>query len=182
MTNFLLQVEKILSVVSRLFVYVASLFLACLIVILVFSAISRYFIGRPFAATEEISTFLFVVISIMPIAFTFFDNKHIRIVALWQHLSQPWRDVASLCGQLLAIVVLGFIISETWSFAAFSFSIGARAENTDMLQGPWMMVIPTALGLIALGIGVRALLNLAGLLRRETWAPVRFNPTQGKQE
>ena len=162
--NLIERLERAALMVSRLLVYVAAASLVVLTALLVFSSLRRYVIGRPIGATEELVAALFVVMAFLPIAHAFLINRHIRLELLWSRLPLPWRDVATVVGQLFSLLVLVLCIGPTWNFAMFSFQIGAVAETANMPVGPWMLFIPAGLTLLATTVVVRLLRNIVMLM------------------
>ena len=158
------RLERAALAFTRLLVYAAAIALAALTALLVFSSLRRYVVGRPVGATEELVAALFVVMAFLPIAYTFLINRHIRLELLWSRLPPPWRDVATVVGQLFTLLVLVLCIGPAWKFAMFSFQIGAVAETANVPVGPWMLFIPVGLGLMTATVAVRVLRNIVMLI------------------
>ena len=76
-------------------------------------------------------------------------------------------------GHLLSIAVIAVLVRETFAFALASYEFGARSYVADLLEWPWMMVIPLALSILALGLVARLLVDLDCLFRGEPVAEVK---------
>lgn len=82
---------------------------------------------------------------------------------------QGWALIA---GHLLAITILLLPVRETFNFAWQSYQFGARSYVANLLEWPWMMIIPFSLATLAVAIFARMLgdldRTLKGLPMRET--------------
>ena len=152
---------------------VSALAVAAIVLVLVFSSLQRYLLENPIPATEEIAAYLFVILAFLAIVGGFVERRHIRALPLWHRLPVAAQGWTILLGHLAAIVTLAFVIRETFLFAWQSRAYGARSYVANMLEWPWMMVIPLALMLFALTLALRMVIDLDRILRREPPPEVR---------
>jgi TRAP-type C4-dicarboxylate transport system permease small subunit len=134
--------------------------LVVLVAVLVMSSLRRYVFSRPFGATEEVVAALFVAVAFLPLTYVLMSKQQIRLELLWRQLPGGSRHVATMVGQFLTVIILSYCIDATWRFAKLSLEIGAVSETVDMPIGPWMTIIPFALTLMAVTIGIDLLRNL----------------------
>jgi len=152
---------------------ISALAVAAIVVVLTFSSTQRYLLASPIPATEEIAAYLFVVLAFLSLVGGFVERRHIRILPLWHRLPAALQGWTILLGHAAAIVTLAFVIRETFLFAWQSRAYGARSYVADMLEWPWMMLIPVALALFALALVLRMVVDLDRILRREAPPEVR---------
>lgn len=146
---------------------ISALAVAAIVLVLVASSAQRYLLQSPIPATEEIAAYLFVILAFLSVVGGFVDRRHIRVLPLWHRLPVGVQGWAILLGHAAAIAVLAVLIEETFAFAWSSRAYGARSYVADLLEWPWMMVIPVALGLFALVLALRIVIDLERILRRE---------------
>ena len=157
--------EALSARIAQLTAGLAALAVAGIVVILVFSSVQRYALARPIPATEEIAAYLFVCVSFLSIMAGLVDRRHIRLLPLWKRLSPGLQNWALLAGHVGALAVLVILIRETFDFAWSSYEFGARSYVANILEWPWMMIIPGSLVLLATSILARALGDLDRALR-----------------
>lgn len=146
---------------------VSALAVATIVVVLTFSSLQRYVLETPIPATEEIAAYLFVILAFLSVVGGFVERRHIRVLPLWHRLPVAAQGWTILLGHLAAIVTLAFVIRETFIFAWQSRAYGARSYVADMIEWPWMMVVPVALAMFALTLALRMVIDLDRILRRE---------------
>ncbi len=152
---------------------VSAIAVALIVVVLVISSSQRYLLASPIPATEEIAAYLFVVLSFFSVVGGFVEGRHIRVLPLWQRLPLRLQGWCMLFGHLGAVVVLAVIIKQTFDFALSSLAFGTRSYVADVLEWPWMMVIPICLTLLALVLVLRMLVDLKRIALREPPPEVR---------
>lgn len=159
--------DRLARRLSRLLTAISAIAIAAVVLILVFSSLQRYLLERPFPATEEIAAYLFVVLSFAALVGGLVEGRHIRVLPLFVRLPALVQRWAILLGHLAAVVVLAFLIKQTFDFAWSSHRFGTRSYVADLLEWPWMMVIPVSLALMALVLLLRMVGDLDRALRRQ---------------
>ncbi|MCL4743999.1 MAG: TRAP transporter small permease [Burkholderiaceae bacterium] len=145
---------------ARAMTALSAIAVALIVVVLVFASLQRYVLSSPIPATEEIAGYLFVAMSFLAMVGGMVERRHIRVLIVWRLLPVRLQAWTMLAGHLGAIVVLGILFWQTFGFARSSFQFGARSYVADLLEWPWMMLIPVSLALLALAVAVRSLADL----------------------
>jgi TRAP-type C4-dicarboxylate transport system permease small subunit len=132
--------------------------------LLAFASIRRYVIDAPLSITDEMVGFLLVSIAFLSVADGFLKGRQVRLLFLWKVLPDRLRDIAYLAGHVFALVVLGTIVTQTYEFARFSLEIGAKSPVADIIEWPWMMVIPVSLVMLMIAIAIRLIADIATVM------------------
>ncbi len=156
--------ERLSRWIARLATLLAALAVSGIVLVLVFSSLQRYALEQPIPATEEIAAYLFVTVTFLSLVEGIAQGRHIRILPLWRRLPQRWQGWAMLAGHLGSLVVLAFLIRETFAFAWSSLEFGARSYVSNLLEWPWMMLLPAALALLSISILARMATDLHATL------------------
>ncbi len=146
----------------------SAIAVAAIVVVLVFASLQRYLLSSPIPATEEIAAYLFVAMSFLAMVGGMVERRHIRVLIVWRLLPVRLQSWAMLAGHLGAIVVLAILFWQTFKFARSSYQFGARSYVADLLEWPWMMLIPASLALLALAVAVRSLADIDRALDGES--------------
>ena len=154
------RTEAVSHWVARAMTAVSAIAVAAIVVVLVVSSLQRYLLSDPIPATEEMAAYLFVAMSFLAMVGGMVERRHIRVLIVWRLLPARVQAWAMLIGHLGAIVVLAILFWQTFEFASASYRFGARSYVADLLEWPWMMLIPGSLALLALAIAVRTLADL----------------------
>ena len=145
---------------ARFLAVLAALAVAGIVVILVFSSLQRYLLDQPIPATEELAAYLFVACAFLSMMDGLVNGRHIRLLPVWRNLPSGLQGWTMIAGHLLAIAVLVLLIRETFDFAWQSYQFGARSYVANLLEWPWMMIIPFSLATLAIAIFARMLGDL----------------------
>lgn len=162
------RAEAISSRAARAMTALSAIAAAAIVVVLTVSSLQRYVLAKPIAATEEVAAYLFVAMAFLAMVGAMVERRHIRVLVVWRHLPVRLQTWAMFAGNLGAILVLGTLFWETFKFARSSYQFGARSYVADLLEWPWMMLIPASLALLAVAVLVRALADLDRALDGES--------------
>ncbi len=152
---------------ARLATLLAALAVGGIVLVLVFSSLQRYALAQPIPATEEIAAYLFVTVTFLSLVEGVAQGRHIRILPLWRKLPRRAQGWAMIAGHLGSLAILAIVIRETFAFARSSFEFGARSYVANLLEWPWMMLLPAALALLGLSILARLASDLQATLLGE---------------
>jgi TRAP-type C4-dicarboxylate transport system permease small subunit len=87
-------------------------------------------------------------------------REHINVPLLVNVLPPRPRRIAQVIAALVMIAFGVLFTLESWEFAAFSFEIGARSEQSQTPVGAWQSVMPLGIGLLTLIAALRLLMFL----------------------
>jgi TRAP-type C4-dicarboxylate transport system permease small subunit len=159
------RLEKSLEAISRALLAGAGALVLAMTALVVLAAFMRYFVGSPFAFTEELVALMFLAMVFLTVPISTVRREHIVVTVC---VERAGPKAQSVLGVLAAAVMLAFSIwfaVETYASAAFSKKIGARTDHFQLLLWPWMGVIVAVMSLVALITLIqlwRAVLHLRG--------------------
>lgn len=171
--------EALAAFIARALSVVAALAVAGIVAVLVFSSVQRYVLTSPIPAAEEIAAYLFVTVAFLAIMEGMIAGRQIRVLPVWHRLPLKLQGWTMIAGHVLSIGVLAILIRETFAFAWASYGYGARSYVANLLEWPWMMIIPLALSMLALALLARLLVDLEHVLKGE---PVSEANDPGSEE
>ncbi len=176
--RFARYAERAMWIVSWMQGVTASLSVAAMVSLLVASSLGRYVFGKPIAVTEELGALLFVTLAFMSMTEGFMSDRQVRIQLVWRSLPPRVQGWSMIAGHGLSVGALAVVIDATWDFAFFSYQVGAKTYITEIIEWPWMMLIPMSLGIFATATIVRMLVDLhavlTGSLVKEAQAASQF--------
>ncbi len=116
-------VRKIISNISKIGIYLASLILVALVLLILIEIFGRSFFDYSTMLADEYSGYFFLTLSFLGFAYTFEEKGHIRINLLTSKLSDGVRQKIDIICSLLAIATLIY---------ALVYSVQATFEAKDM--------------------------------------------------
>ena len=173
-----LALERAIARLARALGGAAALAVAGIVVVLLVSSLQRYVLARPIPITEELAAFLFVSMAFLAIPEGFTSGRQIRILLVWQRLPRRLQGWATIAGQTASLVVLAFLVQQTWGFAAASHRYGARSYVGNMPEWPWMLLLPGGLSVLMLALFGRILVILGLTLRGEPVVEAHAQPAE----
>lgn len=128
--------------ISRLLKLLGALVTAGFLSIILYATLSRYFFNRPIDYSDEIAALLFVTCAFIGILSSAVDNDHIEINVVTQKLRARWRKISKRFAAAVCTAFFGIFAYQSYIFAEFSHSIGARTEGAALPVSYWMYVMP----------------------------------------
>ena len=102
--------ERLIKAGDRLFVSVAVLLLAVLVLAVSAGVVARYFFNSPFDWTEELVTLLFIWISFLGAAVASARHKHVVVDFLSARITFFAKSVIGIVSDILTLVFLAMVI------------------------------------------------------------------------
>lgn len=159
--------EAITRLIAKLLSCLAALAVALIVAVLVWSSVQRYVLVRPIPAAEEIASYLFVVVAFLAAMEGMVAGRQIRVLPIWVKLPPRFQAWLMVVGHVLSIGVLAILIKQTADFALSSYQYGARSYVANLVEWPWMMVIPVALAALAFALFSRLMGDIVRAARGE---------------
>jgi len=157
------------SLLARLATLLTHLATGCAVAItgfVVLSAVMRYFFRTPFHFTEELVALLLLASIFLTLPRATCRGEHIRVMVLLQAVPpRAQRMMEAFAGLVIAVFAAIFALHAS-DFLLFSFSIGAKTEQTRMLLWPWLLLMPVSAGLVLLIALLQLLRRLCSLAAR----------------
>ena len=138
--------ERLLLRISRGLTYLATISLLLMAVLVITSAIMRYFVGRPFRFTEELVALLYMAMVYLAIPLVTARRAQITVSVLPERLAQMLAGLLRVGSALVMVGFCTWFMIEAWDFSEYSRRLSSRTEQFDILLWPWMVLIPITLG------------------------------------
>lgn len=129
---------------ARLLLWAATLCGLCLTLFVAISAIMRYFLGSPFAFTEELVGLLFSALVFLAFPYVTLKGEHIEVSLVTMMLPEPLRKAAYFASQLLVVLFCVWFGYFAYDFALFSFELGSQSDMANLPLWPWMSLMAGA--------------------------------------
>ncbi len=137
------------------------------------NALSRYVLGQAIEGSDELLVFGMVWVVFLGGAFVTFDRRHLSFDMISRALRPGLRGFVRVAGDLIMIVLLGFVALQSFEVVGRLAALGQRSMAA---------AIPTYIphSAILVGFGLSALVLLFALLRRA--ATLRIACAAGRDE
>ena len=130
----------------------AALVLGAICVITLANVVVRYFTNYSFAATEEISVALMVVLALLGSATAVARRRHIAITVLVDLLPPRWKRFAAIVAETATLVMFGLLVWLGGRLAWDEYRFEVTSPSLDWPQWVYTMWLP----LLAAVAAVRA--------------------------
>jgi TRAP-type C4-dicarboxylate transport system permease small subunit len=168
------MVDKALDWIARI-IELALAFAFIGAVLLNFTnVVGRYLLGLSLLGSDEVQVFIMVAMTFLGAVVVTRRNEHLRMDVLARRMPGAVRVLLRIAEQILLIVLAGFVLSQSYFYAAQMFRIG---RASDMAGIP--MWIPH--GTVALGFALILLIacwRLATIITQRE--PEHSAPADGK--
>jgi TRAP-type C4-dicarboxylate transport system permease small subunit len=138
------------------------------------NVVGRYLLGLSLLGSDEVQVFIMVAMTFLGAVVVTRRNGHLRMDVLARRMPGAVRVLLRIAEQILLIVLAGFVLSQSYFYAAQMFRIG---RASDMAGIP--MWIPH--GTVALGFALILLIacwRLATIITQRE--PEHSAPADGK--
>ncbi|KAA3610697.1 MAG: C4-dicarboxylate ABC transporter permease [Calditrichaeota bacterium] len=139
-----------------------------MIAVVCFDVFTRYFLKRSSIAIQELEWHIFAVIFLLGAAFTLKHERHVRVDAVYNSLSERWQAWINFLGSLFFLLPFALlVIWASTSFVTNSFALGETSPDPGGLPARWLLkaCIPLAFFLLllqGLSMNFKAILALWG--------------------
>ena len=140
--------EAFLAAISRALLAGAGILVLVMTGLVVLASFMRYFVGSPFAFTEELVALMFLAMVFLTIPISTVRREHIVVTVCVERAGPLLQRVLALLSLLVMLVFAGWFVVEAYVSAAFSRKIGARSDQVDLLLWPWMGIMPVVMAFV----------------------------------
>lgn len=147
--------DRVLTGTARITAHVAAVLGVLVASFVALSAAMRYFVGRPFAFSEELVGLMVVALAFLALPHALAEGRHIRITALAERLPPAVRHGAGVIALATLSAFCVLFLIEMRSAIAFSLRFNTRTEMGDLPLYPWMFAVCFGLALLGLLAVVR---------------------------
>lgn len=148
---------------ARLLIWVATLCGLGLTLFVATSAVMRYFLGSPFAFTEELVGLLFAALVFLAFPYVTLKGEHIEVSLVTMMLPERLKKAAHLASQALVVLFCVWFGYYAYDFALFSFELGSQSDMANLPLWPWMSLMSGACLLMGVFTVVRLCRGGAGM-------------------
>jgi TRAP-type C4-dicarboxylate transport system permease small subunit len=140
--------ERLVSRLATAMLYAGAAALLVLTALVVIASFMRYFIGKPFAFTEELVALLYMAMVFLAIPLVTVKGTHITVSVMPEAVRRRIGPALRVGGVLVMIVFCAWFTVEAFNFVQRSRGLASRSEQFGLLLWPWMAVIPVTMALV----------------------------------
>lgn len=126
--------------------------------VLTYEVITRYFLHMANDWVIELCIFMLIAATFLAAGYTQAERGHVGIEVMDEVLSPRWNRVRRLLGDVLSLVVVGFIARNAWHFAFEAYTGGWATSST------WAPPLWIPYGLMAFGLTTLCLQMLVQII------------------
>ena len=156
MKQFLLGLDRALTLLTRLAALLAGLFILATALIIAYEVVMRDLFHAPTEWVLEVSTYLIIMAGFLGLAITFRENAHVRVDLFSARLSREARRHLNLVTGFLSILLFLVFMTESADLVSASYVYGKLS--------PSILRFPLFIPQLALVLG--SALLLGELVRR----------------
>lgn len=164
--------ERLFDRAARVMLWAGTLSLLVMTGLVVIASFMRYFVGRPFAFTEELVALLYMSMVFLGIPLVTVHGSHIAVSVMPQRLTRALGGPLRVGSALVMIVFCAWFTVEAYNFVEYSQRLHSKSEQVELLLWPWMAVIPVTMAFVTIIAAIH-------LFRR---APPPAAPEAGAQQ
>ena len=142
--------------VSRVLNNIAQVMIVAITLLIVTDVILRYVFHRPMVVSQELISFMLVLLIFFALAKTQFDDRHVTVDIIVSKLPSRWSGAFRIAGFFLAATIFAFI---TWR----SFLYGEHLRVTGTTAGLLLWPLYPFVWLVAIASGIYTLTLIIAL-------------------
>lgn len=127
--------------------------------------VMRYFVGAPFAFSDEFIGLLFATMAFLAMPLGLVMRRHIILDIVTRGLQGPLRHLVDVAATVILTTFCVWFLVLSYDFADYSRMLDSRSDIGSMLLWPWMAMLPlctAVLVLVSVGQLFDSLRQLAG--------------------
>jgi len=132
--------------------YGAEACIMALVLLVTYSAISRYVFSKAVYFMEELGSILLAAIAFLSFAYAYTTGRHVNVTLIFSKFSKAVRNRWEVGINLVCLFFLFVWFKLMFDFVYTSYKINAHSANARIYLVPWMALIP--LGLIVFAVAV----------------------------
>ena len=120
--------------------FAAYVCLSVMLALMIIDPIMRYLVGSPFFWSNEVSTFLMVVMFFTALGITLVTGKHVRVTVIFNILPHIVQNVLWVILSIAGLFYSGFLLFALIQLSISSFELRVRTHTSEMLIFPWQVI------------------------------------------
>jgi TRAP-type C4-dicarboxylate transport system permease small subunit len=132
---------QILKTIIRSGGYLSSYFcLTGMIVLMALDPFMRYIVGSPFFWSNEVTTFLMMLVVFCGFGITLVKEKHIRVTLLFNRFPIKFQNALWIFISLAGLFYVGYLLYALTHLVVSSYKYQVRSETAELLIFPWQII------------------------------------------
>ena len=115
--------------------------LSVMIGLMALDPVMRYLAGSPFFWSNEVTTYLMILMVFNGFGRALLASKHIRVTLIFNRLPGKVQNVLWVIICLAGLFYVGFVTYAIVLLMLSSFTLGVRSEVTNILMFPWQIMV-----------------------------------------
>lgn len=138
------MVDRLFEGLTRLIERAVAVALVFAVVLNFANVVNRYVFNDSILSADEIEIYIMVWITFLGAVVVTWRRQHLRMDVLLQSFPRPLRMLLHAVELLLMAGLGGFMLVNSWNYAALMYAIGRTSDNAGIPL--WMMHAALALG------------------------------------
>ncbi|MCC8189127.1 MAG: TRAP transporter small permease [Planctomycetes bacterium] len=160
--------RKFNDLLTRALDFVIVLGMVGMVVFVFAQVIWRYVLRQPLSWSEELSRYLFSVVTLFGAVILFRESKHINMSLVTDRLKSPvLRNLLRLFANLCSLVFLVVVIWYAWPMTMMILEFEVVSYSMEWLKMGWIFMMLPIASLLACSMLVEVILSGIIALRRE---------------
>jgi TRAP-type C4-dicarboxylate transport system permease small subunit len=155
---------KIIHFISRIFGYIAAVFLGLMMALTVVDVFMRYVLNAPITGATEISELMMVVLVFPALAWIALERIHIRVdllVVKWP------RRVQLIVEMITLLLALGTYAIVTWQSFLESIEVREATSLLEVPESPFHWIMTLGFAMLCLAIVTLMIENVTAIVKGE---------------
>jgi TRAP-type C4-dicarboxylate transport system permease small subunit len=120
--------------------FAAYICLPAMLILIISDPFLRYFVGRPFFWSNEVSTFLMILMAFAGFGTTLHKGQHVRVTLLFGKLPPSVQNALWVVTSILTSIYIGLLSYTVFRLAFSSLSIRALTPTANLTFFPWQFL------------------------------------------
>jgi TRAP-type C4-dicarboxylate transport system permease small subunit len=120
--------------------FAAYICLPAMLLLIISDPFLRYFVGRPFFWSNEVSTFLMILMAFAGFGTALHKGQHVRVILLFSKLPHQVQNILWVVVSLLTSIYIGLLSFTVFRLAFSSLSINALTPTANLVFFPWQLL------------------------------------------
>ena len=152
--------NRVYKVLAQVLNMISAVFMALLILIVLYSVFSRYILNSSIAWAEEVSRFLFIFVICIGAVTAYFRNEHLGLDLLVKILPRSIHKQIDFIKNSLMLFITGFMTYGGWRL--MMASMDSRSPALRIRMGYIYSILPVFAALLFVTTAVRLVCLMAG--------------------
>jgi TRAP-type C4-dicarboxylate transport system permease small subunit len=155
MSGLLKRAIRISNWSAKTISYGAEVVVFILVILVSYSAVSRYVFSKAVYFAEEIGGLLLMAAGFLAFPYVFTVGGHVRVTLLLDKVPKGVRRWYEVAVGVMSLIFLGIFIKLSWDFVYTSYQWDCHTVDAHLYEVPWMALLPVG----AVGLAIAVLLS-----------------------